>query len=112
MIWLVLIAVALGAAIGYLAREREVRWLRSELGIANDRLYAAWNDGAKIPPRPEPEAPQAAEVPIPDYIMNSFISRYDSDEGQARARSEVLAMYSRGMKFEAIWMDLQRRYDL
>ena len=109
---MLLVSVALVAALrGYLAREREVRWLRSELGMANDRLYAAWNDGAKIPPRPEPAGDPVSDAPLPPELER-FVQRYASDEGKAAARSQVFSMRARGMTDDGIWMELQRRYNL
>jgi hypothetical protein len=110
MIAAVVVAVIVGVVLGYYSREDQVRWLRSELGTANDRLYGAWVEGAKIPSRPEPapDAPTTEEI-LPDYL-NPFIKRWESEEARARARAEIITMRSRGMTFDAIWLDLQRRY--
>lgn len=104
----------LGAVAAWLLRETEVRWLRMELGIANDQLRHAVFAGAIVPPREavmprtEPRAPDINND-VPDFLQ-LFIDRYESDEGKAAARGEIFSMRRRGMKDDAIWIQLQRQY--
>lgn len=100
--------------LGWLSREPENRWLRMELGIANDQLRAAVFAGGVVPPRQavaprESKGPlvDAGETPIPDYLA-PFILRYESDEGKAAARGEIFALRARGMNDDEIWLHLQR----
>ena len=109
-----IVFAAVGYAVGFNACAREVRWLRTELSMANDRLYLAWRDeSAKIPSRVELTTNgskiESALAPIPPELER-FVGRYDAEEGKARARQEIYTLRSRGMKDDAIWMELNRRY--
>ena len=100
--------------LGWFSREPENRWLRMELGIANDQLRAAVFSGAAVPPRQavapkESKGPliDAGEAPIPQFL-SPFINRYESDEGKAAARGEIFSLRARGMNDDEIWLHLQR----
>lgn len=104
----------LGVVLGWVSREWENRWLRMELGIANDQLRAAIFNGAVVPPRQLVTAkPQksplaeAGERPLPDFL-EPYINRYESDEGKAAARGEIFSLRARGMNDDEIWIQLQR----
>ena len=109
-------AVIVGFILGWLSRHWENRWLRMELGIANDQLRAAIFGGASIPPRQavmprESKGPlqDAGMVPIPDFL-EPYVNRYESEEGKASARGEIFKLRARGMNDDEIWMQLQRMH--
>lgn len=106
------VVAATAYAAGYAARAKEITWLKSELTMANDRLYLAWKDeAAKIPARQDVQPPAGASVvvPIPPELER-FVERYEADEGKNRARQEIFTLRAKGMSDDAIWMELQRRY--
>lgn len=102
--------------LGWLSREWENRWLRMELGIANDQLRAAVFNGASVPPRelvapPSRKSPlhEAGEKTVPEFLM-PFVNRWESDSGKAAARGEIFNLRARGMSDDEIWMQLQRKH--
>lgn len=103
-------AVILGIVLGHLLREQEVRWLRTELGIAHDQLFRAQQAGAVIPARPaEEEVRFPGEQPLPGFLQK-YVDRFESDAAKESARAKIRAMRSRGTNDDAIWMELQRQH--
>lgn len=64
-----------------------VGWLRRELAVANDRLHAAWKDGAVIPPRPsEPLPPPPALPPALQEVVDEWEDPSVRADVEARLR--------------------------
>lgn len=61
---------------------------RRELRLANDRLYAAWQSGALIPPRPEPVKKALPLVPL-SPTLQEYVNDWEEPEAQTRAENEI-----------------------
>lgn len=99
-----LVALAVGLLLGalgvWLLREREMRYLREELKIAQDRLLHAWRDEkAIIPPRPTVIEPPK---PLPPELME-MVAEWESPEAQATQEAKLRSLYfERGWGVQAI----------
>lgn len=106
MIWIVLVAVALG----WLSREREVRALRQLLAesdadckAATDRLLAAWKDGYTVP---LPEAEPFVEDPLPPALQE-IVDAYEDPLAQAKAAAAIRRKLNAGRTEDQIVMDAE-----
>lgn len=97
----------LGAGGVWLLREREMRWLREELRIAQDRLLHAWRDDrAVIPPRPIDVVP---EEPLPPELQ-AAVEEWESAESRATQTARFRAALAQGRGVPAILLDEENRH--
>lgn len=82
------LVIAIAAAFAFLLLE--LRDAKREKKIAEDRLYAAWKEGALIPPRPEPadSAPEEPPTPIP-VELRDLVDRWEDDFARTKAEQEL-----------------------
>jgi len=95
-----LAGLLLGAFAAYWLQRAELRYLRAELAIAQDRLLHAWRDDkAVIPPRPiEVEPPK----PLPPELAE-LVTEWESPEARATMEARLRHQYfERGWGVKAI----------
>lgn len=106
---LLLLGLLLGATATYWLQRAELRYLRSELAIAQDRLLHAWKDDkAVIPPRPVEVTPPP---PLPSELME-YVTEWESPDAQATMEARLRHEYfERGRGVMAIMWDLENEHE-
>jgi hypothetical protein len=100
-----LIAGALGA---WFVQQGELRYLRRELSVAQDRLLHAWReDKATIPPRPPEQLPPPPPLP-PD--LQEVVDDWEDPESRAVQESQIRQMMDAGWKTMAILKHLENQH--
>lgn len=84
--------------------------LKADLDTANDRLYAAWQQGAQIPPRPAESAAPPQEPLSP--LMQGIVDQWSSPEGKLEAEKEIRAKLLTGMSEAAIFRESENSVGL
>lgn len=104
------VALALGAAAGWLARGDTVAVLRQQLhqareaeAIATDRLVHAWKEGATIAPRPLEEIPPPQPLPAE---LQAELAQWEDSEHRIALEQRMRAGMQKGLSTTAILLDL------
>jgi len=84
-----LVGLLAGALGTWWVQRTEIRYLRDELRVAQDRLLHAWHDKAIIPPRPQEVKPPE---PLPPELMD-LVKDFESPEGQAAMEAKLRSMH-------------------
>lgn len=105
-----LVGLVAGFAIAYLARRETIDVLLAQLGqargaeaLATDRLVHAWQEGARIPPRPAPE-PEPVQ-PLPE-ILQKELDDWEDPEHRAMLEATMRAGLQKGQDPVRILMEL------
>lgn len=85
------------------AKEREAD-IKRQLQVTHDRLYAAWQGGAQIPPAPVEHPESTADVPLPP-LLQAVVDDYESPEGKREAEKLCRAKLLTGMHPDAIFRE-------
>ncbi len=90
-------------------RNAEMRYLRDELRIAQDRLLHAWRDErAIIPPRPQPD-PEPPK-PLPPELMDA-VNDWESPESRRIAEEKYRSLYfDKGWGVQAILREMENNH--
>lgn len=108
---LIVIAVALPLLLAIAILAWQLESTKRELRLANDRLYAAWQSGAVIPPRPEPEKKQLPIVPLSPTLLE-YVMDWEEPESRDRAENEIRAWLEEGKNENWIIRTLENRKGL
>ena len=86
-----------------------MRWLRSELSIAQDRLLHAWRDDkAVIPPRPQP--PSEPAPPLPPELVE-LVNDWESPAARQAAEAKYRSLhFDKGWGVQAILRDAENTH--
>lgn len=94
-----LLGLVAGAGGTWWVQRNELRYLRAELRIAQDRLVHAWHQQAIIPPRPTEVKPVEA---LPQELQH-FVDDWESPESRAAMETRLRSLYfDQGLGIPAI----------
>ena len=89
----------MGAGLVFWRDRDRLAYLERELGMANDRLYAAWQDGAVVPPRPAEPTPPPKPFSAP---LEDWLAQWESAETREMYRAHALSYRASGSSDDGI----------
>lgn len=101
----IIVAFVAGLGYGERGKSQQLEDAAQQLRIAHDRLYAAWQGGATIPPAPvESPGVSPGTDPLPPFCQ-AVVDDYESPEGKREAEKMVRAKLLTGVDPGAIFRE-------